>query len=127
MTYLMAIALAIITGLIGYILPFYKALDFYGILLVLIAGVYIGFAITDGRHEKLLLEILIALGFCVLVLLGMWRWPWLIALGYLLHAVWDLLHHPTIRLGARVHKWYPPACLVYDVLVGGFIYFLLFR
>lgn len=126
MTYLTAIALAIITCLIGYILPFYKALDFYGILLVLITGIYIGFAFTDGRRDKVLLEILVALGFCVLVLLSMWRWPLLIALGYLLHAVWDLMHHP-IKLGARVRNWYPPACLIYDVLVGGFIYFLLFR
>ena len=108
MAYLISIALATLTCLIGYSLPFYKALDFYGILLAMIAGVYVGFAITDGRRDKLILEAVVALGFCMLVLIGMWKWPVLIAAGYLLHVVWDLLHHP-FKLGARVKSWYPPS------------------
>jgi hypothetical protein len=121
MPYLISIALATITCLVGYLLPFYKAQDFYGILLVLIAGIYIGFAISDGRRDKLILELVVALGFCGMVLLGMWKWPILIAYGYFLHALWDLLHHP-FKLGARVRAWYPPACVIYDALVGAFIY-----
>jgi hypothetical protein len=60
-----------------------------------------------------------------LVLLGMWKWPWLIPAGYFLHGVWDLLHHP-LKIGARVRKWYPPACIAYDWLVGAFIYIYMF-
>jgi hypothetical protein len=126
MLYLVTIVLALITCLVGYILPLYKAQDFYGILLAMIAGVYIGFAVNDGRRYNLLLETVVALGFCVLVLLGMWMWPKLIALGYFLHAVWDLLHHP-FKLGARVRDWYPPACVIYDIVVGAFIYFYMFH
>jgi hypothetical protein len=126
MTYLITIALATLTCLVGYSLPFYKALDFYGIMLAMIAGVYIGFAISDGRRDKLILEVVIALGFCMLVLIGMWKWPVLIAVGYLLHAVWDLAHHP-FKFGARVKSWYPPACVIYDALVGAFIYIHLFH
>ena len=126
MAYLITIALATLTCLVGYILPFYKSVDFYGILLAMIAGVYIGFAINDGRRDKLILEVVVALGFCMLVLIGMWKWPILIAVGYLLHAVWDLLHHP-FKLGARVKTWYPPVCAIYDGLVGAFIYIHLFR
>lgn len=126
MTYLITIALATLTCLAGYVLPFYKAMDFYGILLALIAGVYIGFAINDGRRSQLILEGVVALGFCALVLLGMWKWPFLILLGYFAHGVWDLLHHP-FKLGARVKSWYPPACVLYDWLVGAFIYIHLFR
>jgi len=125
MQYLFVIALAAVTCLVGYNLPFYPAQDFYSILLAMIAGVYIGFAVNDGRRPILVLEIAAALGFCALVLLGMWKWPWLIVLGYFLHAVWDLLHHPR-KLGASVRPWYPPACAIYDVLVGGFIYIHLF-
>jgi len=126
MRYLIAIALATITCLVGYSLPYYPAQDFYGILLAMIAGVYIGFAVIDGRRHMLVLEAGVALGFCALVLLGMWKWSILIALGYFLHALWDLLHHP-FKIGARVRQWYPPACVIYDVLVGGFIYFHLFH
>jgi len=126
MLYLVTIGLAVLTCLIGYILPLYKAQDLYGILLAMIAGVYIGFAVNDGRRHKLILETAVALGFCALVLLGMWMWPILIALGYFLHALWDLLHHP-FKLGARVRDWYPPACVIYDVIVGAFIYFYMFH
>lgn len=119
------LGLAVLTCLIGYSLSYYKSLDFFAILLVLITGIYIGFAVEDGRRGKLILETIVALGFCVLVLLGMWKWPILIAAGYFLHGVWNLLHHP-IKLGARVKNWYPPACLAYDWLVGAYIYFFMF-
>lgn len=123
--YIFFLGLAVVTCLVGYSLPYYKALDFFAILLVLIAGIYIGFAIEDGRQNRIVLESLVALGFCALILLGMWKWPVLIAAGYFLHGVWDVLHHP-FKLGARVKKWYPPACLAYDWLVGAYIYLYMF-
>jgi hypothetical protein len=126
MPYLIAIAFATITCLIGYSLPFYKAQDFYGILLVMIAGGYVGFGVSDGRRHVLVLELVVTLGFCALVLLGMWKWPILIAYGYFLHAVWDLLHQP-FKVGARVRAWYPMSAIIYSGMVGAFIYFHLFR
>jgi hypothetical protein len=119
------LGLAVLTCLVGYTLSYYKALDFFAVILVLIAGVYIGFGIEDGRRDKLILESIVAIGFVALVLLGMWKWPILIPAGYFLHGVWDLLHHP-VKLGARVKKWYPPACIAYDWLVGAYIYIYMF-
>lgn len=119
------LGLAVLTCLIGYSLSYYKALDFFAIVLVLIAGIYVGFAIEDGRQKKLLLEAIVAICFCAIALMGMWKWPIIIAAGYFLHGIWDLLHHP-INIGARVKKWYPPACLAYDWLVGAYIYFYMF-
>jgi len=126
MPYLIAIALATITSLVGYSLPFYKAQDFYGILLVMLAGSYLGLAVNDGRRFILILESTVALGFCLLVLVGNWRWPVLIAYGYFLHAIWNLLHQP-FRLGARVKSWYALVGVIYESLVGAFIYLHLFR
>lgn len=126
MIYLITIALATLTCLVGYSLPLYKALDFYGILLAMLSGGYIGVAINDGRRDKLVLELVVALGFCVLVLIGMWKWPILIAGGYFLHAVWDLLHYP-IKLGARVKAWFPLAYVIYNGMLGAFIYIHLFH
>jgi hypothetical protein len=123
--FIIVLGLAALTCLAGYFMSWYKALDFFAVILVLIAGVYIGFAIEDGRRNKLVIEVAVALGFVALVLLGMWKWPWLIPAGYFLHGVWDLLHHP-LKIGARVRKWYPPACIAYDWLVGAFIYIYMF-
>ena len=126
MPYLIAIALATLTCLIGYILPFYKAQDLYGILLVMIAGSYIGFGVTDGRQHNLVLEMIMALVFCAMVLLGMWKWPILIVYGFFLQVVWHLLHYP-LKLVSRVRTWYPLAGAIYAGMVGAFIYFHLFR
>jgi len=123
--YLIIIVLATLTCAVGYKLPWFKALDFFAILLGMIAGIYIGFAIQDGRTSRIALEGSVALGFVALILLGLWRWPVLIATGYFLHGLWDLLHHP-FKLGTRVQTWYPPACVVYDWLVGIFIYIYMF-
>lgn len=123
--FIFVLGLAVLTCLVGYSLSWYKALDFFAVILVLIAGVYIGFAIEDGRRNKLVVEVAVALGFVALVLLGMWKWPWLIPAGYFLHGVWDLLHHP-LKIGARVRKWYPPACIAYDWLVGAFVFIYMF-
>ena len=80
-------------------------------------------AFTDLKVEVGV--VIVAIGFVALVLLGMWKWPVLIPAGYFLHGVWDLLHHP-VKLGARVKKWYPPACIAYDWLVGAYIYIYMF-
>lgn len=126
MPYLIAIALATITCLIGYSLPFYKAQDFYGILLVMLAGVYLGFGVADGRRHNLVLELVMAMVFCAAVLLGMWRWPALIGYGFFLLVVWHLLHYP-LKLLSRVRTWYPLAGAIYAGMVGAFIHFHLFR
>ena len=123
--YIFILGLAVLTCVAGDYLSYYKALDFFSLLLAMIAGVYIGFAIEDGRRNRLLIEGLVALGFVVLVLLSLWRWPILLPVGYFLHGVWDLMHHP-FRFGARTRKWYPPACMFYDWLVGAFIYITMF-
>lgn len=43
--------------------------------------------------------------------------PALPAAGYLAHGVWDVAHHPR-AITTAVAGWYPPFCLVYDVLGG---------
>lgn len=126
MPYLVALALATLTCFIGYNLPFYKAQDFYGILLVMIAGAYIGFAVTDGRRHNLVLELVVALGFCALVLLGMWWRPFVLAYGFILLMLWHALHYPLKRV-TRVKSWYPLSGMLYAGIVGVFMYFHLFR
>jgi hypothetical protein len=86
-------------------------------LLTLIAGIYIGFAVLDGRLSRLLVEGSVA---CMFVGFATWSLinaPHLIPLGYLAHAGWDFLHH-TPLFEVAMPKWYIPACVVVDVFVG---------
>src|SRR5262249_51996560 len=44
---------------------------------------------------------------------------WL-AVGYGLHGTWDWLHHFG-HMGARVARWFPPACAVFDFVLAGYV------
>jgi len=111
----------IVTFAVGFYLPHFKALDFFAILLILLTGSLVGFALADGRPDKIIIEILAAVGFVVVALLGMWKWTWLIPTGFVVHGVWCLVHHYSF-IGARVVSWFSPMCAFYSVLVAGFIY-----
>ncbi len=41
---------------------------------------------------------------------------WLAA-GWVLHGVWDLLHHPK-AVPTRVTSWFPPLCAAFDFVVA---------
>ena len=121
---LIALGAGVVTCLFIYVLPYGRALDAIGLLLGIIAAIYIGFAITDGRTHVLYLECSVAAVFILLALLGMWGKPVWLVIGFFAHGAWDLLHHPG-NMGSKVRKWYPPACLAYDWLVGAYLVYWL--
>jgi len=86
-------------------------------LLSLIAGIYIGFAVMDGRQSRILVESSIACGFIAFATWSLMKAPHLIPLGYLAHAAWDFLHHTPLFM-VSMPRWYIPACVVVDVIVG---------
>jgi len=101
-------------------LPEATSVQFAAVILGLVAGVYAGFALLDGRPRILAVEGLAALAFVSLALAGLAWSPWLIPAAYALHGVWDFLHHR--RISTRAPTWYPPMCAVYDwVFAAGLV------
>lgn len=114
--------LAVLTAAFVALLPEpTHGLQFLAVLLGFIAGAYLGFAVADGTTRALVIE---AAGIAVFVSLAaasLWfASPWLLAAGYIAHGAWDVAHHPR-AITTTVAGWYPPFCLVYDVLVGVFV------
>ena len=64
---------------------------FYAMFLILIAAFYLAFMAYFGAGSSLRLEGTAILAFVALGLVGA-RLPSLLAIGYLLHGIWDLLH-----------------------------------
>lgn len=126
MPYVVVIALATLTCVLGYNLPYFKAQDFYSVLLVLVAGIYVGLASTDGRRGFLVLEMIVALGVCLLVFLGMWWRDVILLYAFFLQAAWQLLHLPLKRV-FRTRPVYSILGALYDGIVGCFVYFHLFH
>ena len=87
-----------------------------GVSIALIAGVYVGFAVADGRPVVIAVESLVALGFVVLAAAGVVGSPWLLVLGYAAHGVKDLWQHRSDFV--RGTRWWPSFCAAVDFVVA---------
>ncbi len=96
------------------------ALELLVILLAVIALIYLGFALMDGRKREIMIEISGIIFFLALAILGLWMSPNFLIAGYLAHGVWDIIHNPKI-IQTEVVEWYKVLCLVYDWIIAVFI------
>jgi hypothetical protein len=91
----------------------------YALGLVLIASVYIGFAVADGRPVVIALESSVAGIFVIVAAAAVTGSPWLLVLGLTGHGLKDLWQHRR-RFVANT-RWWPPFCLVVDWVAAGAI------
>jgi hypothetical protein len=98
-------------------------MQFMAVQLGFIGAVYFGFAVADGGVTGLVVEFLVAGTFMFLGAIALWAdAPLVLAAGYAAHAAWDFAHHPRDGgLPLRVRSWYPPFCVVYDLVAAAFI------
>jgi hypothetical protein len=91
----------------------------WSLALVLIAAVYIGFAVADGRRMVVAAEVGVASGFVVLATVAMVSSPWLVVIGLVAHGLKDLWQHRTHFVANT--RWWPPFCLVVDFVAAAVI------
>ena len=113
--------LLVATCAVGIYLPHYKALDYFSVLLAVLAGLMVGMAVAEGRRVNIVIELVIAAGFIVLTVLGMWKWTWLVPAGFVLYGLWCMTNYYLFR-GNRYQFWFAPLCAAYSILLAGFIY-----
>jgi hypothetical protein len=92
------------------------AVTVYALELILIAAVYIGFAVADGRPKVIAVEIVVATVFVLLGAVAIAGPAWLLVIGYGGHGLKDLWQHRTHFVGNT--RWWPPFCLVVDAIVA---------
>lgn len=97
------------------------AFGFLAVLLAMIAGVYLGFALQDGRVRAFRTEYvgIVAHGALATIALATGS-AWVLAAGYAGHALWDSVHHPK-ALDTVIPRWYVPLCIGYDLVVAAYI------
>tara|TARA_R110002096_G_scaffold11544_1_gene42434 strand:+ start:247 stop:651 length:405 start_codon:yes stop_codon:yes gene_type:complete len=100
------------------IVPMDWSVAIAALTLVLIAGIYVGFAIMNGREKAFTTEASVAVTFSLLGLGGLLFSAWIIPIGLIGHAIWDMLHHRKSHLLADVPTWYVPFCIVVDVVLA---------
>ena len=85
----------------------------------MIASVYIGFAVADGRRTVLAVESGVASMFVIIAAAAVTGSPWLLVVGLAGHGLKDLWQHRTQFVANT--KWWPPFCLVVDFVVATLI------
>ena len=96
-------------------------MQFLAVQVAFIGAVYFGFAVADGRLTPLLVEFAVAGVFLFGAAVALWAdSPVVLACAYAAHAAWDLTHHPR-AVAMPVRSWYPPFCVVYDLVCAAFV------
>ena len=95
----------------------------YALSLALIAAVYVGFAVADGRRTVIAVETGVAAVFVVVAAAGVTGPLWLLVLGFTGHGLKDLWQHRRHYV-ANTRCW-PPFCLVVDWVVAAFLVVLI--
>ena len=84
----------------------------YALGLALIASVYIGFAVADGRPRVVATESAIVAVFVVVAAVAVTISPWLLVGGLVGHGLKDLWQHRHHFVANT--RWWPPFCLAVD-------------
>ena len=91
----------------------------YGMSIALIAAVYIGFAVADGRPAVIAVETTVAGAFVVLAAAGVTGSAWLIVIGFVGHGLKDLWQHRSHYVANT--RWWPPFCATVDFVAAAII------
>ena len=89
--------------------------------LVIAAAIYVIFAVVAGEWDWVGIESLGVALFSVVAVVGRGRREWLLALGWLIHPLWDLGLHHFFGVSMFAPAWYVWGCLGFDVVVGAFL------
>jgi predicted membrane protein len=84
------------------------------------AFVYFGSGLSDSRHTWISVELIMSCVFFQFAFLGFLYSPIWLVIGFILHGIWDMLHHPKV-VKTKVVKWFPPLCAIFDFVVAVFI------
>jgi hypothetical protein len=91
----------------------------YSLGLALIAAVYIGFAVADGRSTVIAVETVVAAVFVVIAAVAVTGPAWLLVAGLAGHGLKDLWQHRTGFVAGT--RWWPPFCATVDFVAAGII------
>lgn len=91
--------------------------SFYSTVLVIIPSYYIVFAVMGGSSRALVWELLAAVAFSTVAIMGALYFPLLVGVGIVAHGLFDFVHYMMIQ-DAGVPDWWPGFCGSLDVVLG---------
>lgn len=95
-----------------------------GRALVIAAIIYPLMALYQEQYNHLLVETSGVFAYGLFYLLSLKFAPFWLAIGWLLHPIWDGVLHLYGPIQEVAPSWYAWACLSFDILVGGYCFTL---
>ena len=88
-------------------------------MVALIVAVYIGFAVSDGRPQVIVVESIVVAAFFIAAAVAIEVTPWFLVALYLAHGAKDLWQHRYQFVNGT--RWWPPFCCAVDITVASII------
>ena len=120
MEYLIGVLLSLATVVFAAVIGFDRERSFYSTVLCVVATYYVLFAVMGASLRTLIIEIVIASGFCLVGALGFKGNLWLVAAALVGHGIFDFIR-PGFIANPGVPRWWPGFCLAFDVIFGGWL------
>jgi hypothetical protein len=124
LAYLVGAVLALAAGGLGSVIGLDRDRAFYPTIMIVIAYLYVLFAVMAGSAHALLVEAGVGTVFLVVTLVGFRYSLWLVVVALASHAILDVFHGRLI-VNPGVPAWWPAFCLAYDGVAAGYLAFLL--
>ena len=113
---LWGLALGAVQAASPLILQWVEPATLHAMYISLIAAIYIGFAVADGRPKVLAVEVAVASTFVLIAAVAVTATAWLLVIGYAGHGLKDYWQHR--RQYVVNTRWWPPFCAAVDWLVA---------
>ena len=117
MPIVVGVLLAVAIAALAKFTRFDEERSFYSTVLVIIASYYVLFAVLGGSNHALVWELVIAIAFSTVAIIGALFLPTLVGAGIMAHGLFDLVHDMIIE-NPGVPTWWPIFCGSIDVLLG---------
>ncbi len=88
----------------------------FALEIALIAAIYIGFAVSDGRPKVIAVESVVAGAFVVTAAMAVTGPTWLLVAGLAGHGLKDTWQHRTHFVANT--RWWPPFCAAVDFMAA---------
>ena len=91
----------------------------YALSIALIAAVYIGFAVADGRPKVIVVEVMVATAFFVVAAVSVTASAWFLVLGFAGHGAKDAWQERSHFVANT--RWWPTFCAAVDWLAAAIL------
>jgi hypothetical protein len=118
--------LALAAGVLATLAGLDRDRAMYPVVMIVIAALYVLFAVMGRSMDALVVELGIAAMFVAAALAGFRSTLWLVVAALAAHGVLDFLH-PSLYANPGVPPWWPGFCGAYDIVAAGYLAWLLKR